>query len=278
MPIFQPSVSSLKDKRDVAGLVKLLKSKDDRTRRAAIQALGEIGAQPSTTALAELLLNNDTHHVDQVQAAQALGAILDPAAVSSLLQATTISREREQQLIASANASPDRSRAGFTINLIASDEFELRHAIAQALAKIGGEQALQGLFDMLASETGPMENSGKTTLRAAIAEMLDGKPPYSLQVLFNQLAAPAVESRLYAAERLGEFRDSTAVDRLIAVATNESEVFVVRQAAIASLGRIGDDRALPCLEELSHSDNRAVARDARFNARELWHSQTPESD
>jgi HEAT repeat protein len=131
---------------------------------------------------------------------------------------------------------------------------------------------------MLASETGPMGDSGKTAAREAIAETLERNQPTYLQVLFDQLAGASVECRQYAAERLREFPESAVIDRLIAIACDESESFVVRQSAIASLGRIGDERTLPCLEELSQSQNRALARDARFNAAEVRQRNRPRWD
>jgi HEAT repeat protein len=268
----------LKQKRDTAGLIKLLKSRDANSRRAAIQALGEIGAKPSTAALCELLSNAGTDRAEQVDLANALGAIGDPGAVGALLQAVVISRDRERALLADANSAADHTRVGFAVNVISGNEYEVRHAIAQALGKIGGEPALRGLFAMLAAESGPMEDSGKTAARAAIAEMLERNQPAYLQVLFDQSTAESVECRQYAAERLREFRDSTVVDHLIAIACNENEAYIVRQSAIASLGRIGDIRALPCLTELSQSQNRALARDARINAAEVRQRQRPELD
>lgn len=278
MPIFQPNVSTLKQRRDTAGLIKLLKSKDAQTRRAAIQALGEIGAKSSTAALCELLLSPGTDRVEQADLANALGALGDPGAVVPLLQAMVISKSREQAQLADAKSGEDPRHVGFAVNLISGNEYELRHAIAQALGKIGGEPALRGLFEMLATESGPMEDSGKTAARAAIAETLEQNQPTYLQVLFDQSAAESVECRQYAAERLREFGDSAVVDHLIAIACNENEAFVVRQSAIASLGRIGDERALPCLTELSQSENRALARDARINAAEVRQRSRPELD
>lgn len=278
MPIFQPNVSSLKDKRDIAGLVKLLKSKDGQTRRTAIQALGELGAQPSAPALCELLLRSETDSTEQADIANALGAIGDPGTVEALLRAIVKSRERERDQLAAASSAGDHSHVGFAVNFISGKEYELRHSIAQALGKIGGAPALRGLFEMLASETGPMGDSGKTATREAIAETLDRNQPAYLQVLFDQLAGESVECRQYAAERLREFRDPAVVDRLIAIARDETESFVVRQSAIASLGRIGDERTLPCLDELSQSQNRALARDARFNAAEVRQRNKPELD
>src|SRR5512138_364824 len=122
MPIFQPNVSTMKQKRDIAGLVKLLKSKDAQTRRAAIQALGEIGAKSSTAALCELLLSPGTDRVEQADLANALGALSDPGAVVPLLQAMVISKSREQAQLADAKSGTDPRHVGFAVNLISGNE------------------------------------------------------------------------------------------------------------------------------------------------------------
>ena len=112
MPIFQPNVSTLKQRRDTAGLIKLLKSKDAQTRRAAIQALGEIGAKSSTVALCKLLLSPGTYRVEQADLANALGALGDPGAVVPLLQAMVISKSREQAQLADAKSGEDPMHGG----------------------------------------------------------------------------------------------------------------------------------------------------------------------
>lgn len=274
MPIFQPNVSSLKEKRDVVGLLKLVKSKDRRIRRAAIQALGEVGDPAAVPDLVEILLRTRSDHAERasaahaerVDAAEALGMLGDAAAVGPLLQAAATSRELELTLVASAQASPDRThRPGLSANIISSDEYLLRSTIAQALANIGGDVALRGMFEMLAAEAGPMASSMQTAIQVAITNTLSrGQASYP-DVLHEQRSSPSIECRQIAVRSLGELGEA-AVELLIGVAGNEDEVFPVRQSAIACLGRIGDIRALPCLDELSESDNRPLARDARYNA------------
>ncbi len=53
------------------------------------------------------------------------------------------------------------------------------------------------------------------------------------------------------------------MNALIVAAYDENEDFDVREAAMRSLGNIGDRRAIPYLEDLLHSGNRSVVRDAQ---------------
>ncbi len=276
MPVFQPNVSTLKNKRDVAGLVKIASAKDRRTRRAAIRALGEIGDKSALPTLTTVLLDSSTHPSDRVEAASAIGLIGDVEGIEPLLKASALSREREQQQLVQADSTPDPTQSRESaINVISSDEYLLRSTIMAALAKIGGELALKSLFDLLASETGPMEGSAKTACKAAIQEALDPMPPTYAPVLYDQLESPSDDCRQYAAQCLGELGDASAVEYLIRVASDDAEPFPVRQTAISSLGRIGDLRALPCLDELSHSAHRGLARDAKYNAAEIRQRHRP---
>lgn len=276
VPMFQPNVSTLKSKRDVAGLVRIASAKDRRTRRAAIRALGEISDKSALPTLATILRDPATHPADRAEAASAIGLIGDADGIEPLVQACALSREREQQQLARANANPDPNvRPETAINMISSDEYLLRSTVMSALAKIGGELAIKSLFEILASETGPMQGSAKTACKAAIQEALDPMQPTYAPVLYDQLASPSADCRQYAAQCLGELGDASAVEYLIAIASNESEPFPVRQAAISGLGRIGDLRALPCLDDLSHSPQRGIARDAKYNATQIRQQHRP---
>lgn len=276
--MFQPNVSTLKNKRDVAGLVKIASARDRRTRRAAIRALGEIGDKSALPALTAILLDPSTHPADRVEAASAIGLVADTEGIGPLMQACATSREREKRQLDQAN--PGRAsgaRPETAINAISSDEYLLRSTIMSALAKIGGETALKTLFDILAAETGPMEGSAKTACKAAIQEALESMQPSYMPVLYDQLANPSSDCRQYAAQCIGELGDASAVEHLIGVASDENEPFPVRQAAISSLGRIGDLRALPCLDELSQSPQRGLARDAKYNAAQIRQQHRPKA-
>lgn len=264
MPLFKPNLTTLKSKRDVAGLVQALKTKDARLRRDALKALGDLGDPRALAAVVQALLADEKELGDKVYAAEALGKLGDAAAIEPLVRANEISRHREQETIAAILASPDRRyRDNFYVNRIATDELELRTTIAHALAQIGGAAALRALFTMFATEQGAMEASIKNKLREAIQGVAKKLGNKAVPILCEQLHQSAAHVREWAAHCLGEFEDVQAIQQLVRVATNEDETFEVRVAALNSLGQIGNHDALPRIEELIHSPNRVIARDAK---------------
>jgi len=81
-------------------------------------------------------------------------------------------------------------------------------------------------------------------------------------VLCSTMKNPAVDARRWAANCLGEFDDARSADVLLRAAYDEHEDFDTREAAFTSLGKVGDARAIPYLEDLMHDPNRVIARDA----------------
>jgi HEAT repeat protein len=81
---------------------------------------------------------------------------------------------------------------------------------------------------------------------AATAAVLSGCSQ-GPEVAFKELLDEDPDVRVHAVQRLGESQSPEAVDSLIAVLDDPSEM--VRVQAIRSLGKIGDPRALPALQE-----------------------------
>lgn len=264
MPLFKPNLTTLKNKRDVAGLIQALKTKDARLRRDALKALGDLGDPRALDAVVQALLADEKELGDKVYAAEALGKLGAAAAIEPLMRAYETSQRREQETIAAILASPDRRyRDNFYVNRISTDELELRTTIAQALAQIGGTAALHALLTLLATEQGAMETSIKNKLRGAIQEVARKLGNAAVPIFCEQLRHPLMHVREWAAHCLGEFEDGPAIQQLVRVAMNEDETFDVRIAALNSLGQIGNHDALAYIEELIHSPNRVIARDAK---------------
>ena len=263
MPLFAPNIAAMKEKRDLAGLLMVLKGKDARAREQAAMALGELGARSTVSAIAEMLLAPDIQLAERMSAAEALGMIKDKAAVGALVEASTRSRERERADIDAAMESPDREYSiNFYVNRIAADESTLRSAIAIALGRIGGERGIRALFDILASEDGRMADSVKSDVRNSIADALAREGQGFIPLACEELKHSSMEVRRWAAHCLGDLGGEQAVTALIATVYDEHEDFDVREAAMRGLGNIGDRRAIPYLEDLLHSGNRSVVRDA----------------
>ncbi|MDE3089052.1 MAG: HEAT repeat domain-containing protein [Chloroflexota bacterium] len=264
MPLFKPNIAAMKEKRDLTGLLMVLKGKDARARAEAARALGELGARSTVSAIAELLLTIDNKLAEKISAAEALGIIKDDAAIDALVNASANSRERERAAIDAAIDSPDRKYSiNLYINRIAADEYTLRSAIAIALGRIGGERAIRALFDLLASETGRMESSVKSDVKTSINDALQRGGDTFVPLACEELKHSSIEVRQWAAHCLGDLGGDQAIHALIAAAYDEAEEFDVRETALRSLGGMGDRRAIPYLEDLLQSGNRAVVRDAQ---------------
>ena len=264
MPLFGANVAGLKQKRDVAGLVQLLKSKDARTRTDAINALGELGDLRAVPALDEFLSASEQPIGELLQAANALGKIDDAATIVALQRAVVVSRKREQDLIDLARAARERKyRDGFYVNRISTDEYELRVAIAGALANLANVDALNALFEMLANETGAMESSIKSKVREQIDRACAKMGARAALVLCNQMHNPSVQVRQWSAQNLVAYPERPVIDTLLRAARDDAEAYDVRVAAMITLGNIGDEACLPGIDELAAAANKSLAREAK---------------
>ncbi len=264
MSLFGPNIANLKAKRDVAGLLHALKSKDTFTRGQALLALGELGDARAAPAIADWLLAKESTVHEEIAAVDALRKLGNPGVADALVRACAISQQREQELIADTLKQPDKAyRAEFYINRIATDEYTLRTAIAQAIAAFGGARALTTLFELLVTEKGVMESNVKQAIKTAISELTQNADAELVALLRTNLGHASPEAREWAAHCLGELEDGAAMDALLARAADDDEVFAVREAAFFALGNIGDASILPELEHLTRSSNRGIARDAK---------------
>ena len=264
MPILRPNIANLQAKRDVAGLIQTLKSKDIRTRCAALHALGELRDPRALPVLKDWLFANASQTPEKTEAAEALGKLGDANTLEVLLKANELSQARERQEIERALAVPDKVyRAGFYVNRIAAEEYALRGAMAQAIARLGGTRAVETLFQMLATEKGAMEGPTKTVIKNAIANALKNQDAPIVPFLCEELKSASVDVREWAARCLNGFPDARAVEAQVDAACDEREHFAVREASLGTLGKTGDVRALPDLEALMRSGNRGLARDAK---------------
>jgi HEAT repeat protein len=263
MPLFSPNIAAMKENRDLAGLLLALKNKDARARIQAAKALGELGIRAAVPAIAELLRAPDRTLAERTTAADALSLIKDEGAIDAPAQSAARSRERERGAINAAVDPTDRKYSiNFYVNRIAADESVLRSSAALALGQIGDECAVHALFELLASEMSQMMDSVKSDIRKAVADALKRAGERLIPLACEELKHPSAEVRQWAADCLGDFRSAAAIDALIAAANDEQESFDVREAAMRSLGNVGDRRAIPYLEDLLQSGYRSIGRDA----------------
>lgn len=212
--------------------------------------------------LRDYLLSDPTTTPEKIQAAEALGKLSDATTVDALFLASEVAREK-REIDAVLIVSDKTYRPEFYVNRIATDEYNLRVAIARALARLGGERAIEKLFQLLAAENGAMASAAQAAIKAAITAALERGDATYAPLVRAHLAHTSVIVREHAAHCLSAFPDAESMDALLDVVYNEQEVLSVRAAAFITLGKIGDARILPHLEELIHSSNASVAREAK---------------
>ena len=119
---------------------------------------------------------------------------------------------------------------------------------------------------LLARAIDMLKNDPASSVRrecAAVAGRLGAAPVAALE---EALGDPSAEVREAATTALGEIAGPESVDRLIALAEDDKEDRLVREAAVASLGAIGDERARPVLLGLETMRTHAlVSRSVSIN-------------
>lgn len=99
------------------------------------------------------------------------------------------------------------------------------------------------IVTMLATDSDP-------SVRRECAEVLGRSSSPPVAALEQALGDPVAEVREAATTALGEALSIDSVQQLIALAGAEDEDRLVREAAVAALGAIGDERARPVLLSL----------------------------
>ncbi len=187
-------------------------------RRAAAGALGHFRGKSAVQALLAAL-NKETEDPVIFATISALEELHDPQAVEPLCALL---------------ASPSRSRWS-------------RQQAATALGRIGDSRALQPLLTALAREREPRMSEA---LAEALGDLGDLK---AIPALLQELKRGNAAVQANAATALGRLRATEAVDALIELAVKRQN-----KNALAALGAIGDQRALPVLLNAFKSTNPAL--------------------
>jgi HEAT repeat protein len=223
------ALGRLRDPVAVAPLASLISGAfDDRLKRRAARALGEIGAPAAIPALLYAL------HLPEARktAAAALAAIGAPAVPALLAELA-------------ARADAGGYRAGDLV----------RRDVIEALGRIGDRRATAALLAELAAAAerrdeapGALGGDGRVEVLAALALLAD---PASLLPVLALLDDPVLEVKLAAMEALRPIADARAVDPLVKAAFDVDTR--VARAAVTLLGTLRAARAVPALIELAES-------------------------
>jgi bilin biosynthesis protein len=233
-------------------------------RLHAAQILGEIG-EPATDLLVAALLHNPNVTIRRATA-KTLALIEDPRSVPPLLQAFLT----DADTVVHGSAVGALARIGNVavpalLEIIAdpdSSETTKGHA-AWALSFIGNEAA-EHLYPALNAESIDV----RCAVVSAIANVAQEKgDSQACQVLVDALIDPAPLIRSEAAAALGQINYPPAIPHLI-LATRDADS-EVRKAAVSSLGRVGDDRAIEPLQSALNDELEVVKVLAKVALRQL---------
>jgi HEAT repeat protein len=270
------ALGAMADKRAIPALVGALHDEDKDVRRSAADALHTLGWQPTPDAvgvhyriirkewkecaaigepavepLIAVLLGEDW--ADSRAAAEALGAIGDCRAVAPLFAAL----KKYGWGIIGSDVAEALSRIGVPavtdlIGILADGDADARLAAVSALGAIGDPRAVQPLFSAL---RGPDLHVCESAARA-LGRI--GEP--AVELLIRALKDSEVPWE--AARALGEIADPRAVQPLIDSFAQTH--WMIRDAAVAALGRIGEPSIAPLLSALQDPDRdvRRCAADA----------------
>jgi HEAT repeat protein len=244
----------------VEPLIKALGDSDKDICKAAAGAVGQIGdaraVEPLITAL------RDRRVVVRKSAAGALGKIGDGRAVEPLIKAL--------------GDEAVTSMAGSGLVATGRKEMPVREAAAGALGEIGDERAVEPLMGVLSDDNWRVRRNAAGALdelgwipetdgqRAAylIASMdwktlVEWGAP-AVEPLIKTLEDDDIEVRKAAVATLGKIGDERAVEPLMGVLSDDD--WRVRGSAAEALGKIGDERAIEPLIKGLERGNSAVAR------------------
>jgi len=236
-----PNVEKLAQKGAVKRLVQALGYRDDWTiRRAAAEALGQLGARQAdaalrTRAVAPLIAALADNQAEvRMAAAEALGPLGDPRAVEPLTATLKDYAESVRQRSAIALGQIGDPRAAQPLVAVLVDRIlEVRQAAAQALDRLGWQpdQGAGGAAYWIAQ--------GKWDRCVRIG-------PPAVQPLQTVLSSTDKATRRAAARTLGRIGDERAVWPLVsALGDKEKDV---RRAVVDALAQLGAPAVRPLIQ------------------------------
>ena len=178
-------------------------------------------------------------------AARKLGELCHPSAVAPLVESAQADyqvRVRVQALLALGRheAKDVAPHAKALIELLEDDEEQVRQAAAEALGLLGFADALDALTRCVGDP--------KDSVRVAAAEALGRLGGAGLERLAQAFDGAAPEVRAAIAEIIGQAGSPAHIDVLIR--GTRADDHYTRRAAVAALGRLGDDRGIAPAAEL----------------------------
>ncbi|MDI7274909.1 MAG: HEAT repeat domain-containing protein, partial [Anaerolineae bacterium] len=283
MPLFgPPNVEKLKAKRDVAGLVKALKSPNWEVRRNAATALGEIGDRQAVEALIASL--QDPEGAVRHHAVVALGKLGDRRALPALrtmLFAVRLANKLDssvETIIEALGSIGDRSVVQDLVPCLDDGYDRNVRATLKALGSIAAPSAIPPLLRYARTAPGSMRGPladafariGAPAVEPLVASLAEKEGGWAASAL-AQIGAPAVGALLAASKSGQEVVQERAIRALVQIrppavdallSAFESGKGPVRQRALEALAELGsqDDRVVEALATAFHADDDALRR------------------
>lgn len=229
MGFFKPNVEKMEAKRDIKGLINVLKDKESLERWRAIEALEKIG-EPSVKPLTKTLKNRDEHA--RHWAATALGEIGNASVVEPLIEALKDENWFVRCGVADALGKITDVRVmkplGETLN---DNHWNVRLNAVEALAK-KGVPSVELLLKALKDKSGWVRASAAV----ALGNMGDAR---AVEPLIEALKEELTHNVNGVPEALGNLGDEVAAPALT-IALMDSDPGI-RKASAKALAQIGAD-------------------------------------
>jgi HEAT repeat protein len=230
----KPNIKQLQEKHDVAGLLKVLDSKDEDERNQAREALATIGA-PAVDALIDAL-GSSSWNV-RMNSAMALGTIRDVRAVEPLVRG--LEQDVKIQAVVALGEIGDKRAEKPLFDVLQDPNDNVRAFAAEALAKMG---------HMLPSIEA-LDDTSEFVKRTAIKSLARFSDPRVIDHIGKPLRnAPDWMTRYLAAETLGNLgyendKMGAKADKTLTQALNDPQQ-QVREAAQDALKKLRLKRQL----------------------------------
>jgi HEAT repeat protein len=249
----------------VPALIGALDDRHQEVRKAAAEALGEIGDPQAIEPLLQAMIREkegpnpykwavlrfQTAAVDhllpllshedttiRVQAAQMLAELGDERALEPLIAAlNTPDTPLRFHLVISLGKLGDRRAVEPLLTLLTDETPSVRHHALLALGALGDKRIVPVLLDALQRDASLLHGTV-----IALGELGD---PRGVEVALAALSDANESIRFGAARSLGAMGDPQAAAPLIAALADPSQS--VREAAVRSLAALGDHQAIPPL-------------------------------
>lgn len=225
-------IRTLKQKRDVEGLVQVAQNSSEREQRIeAINALG-FARDPRAVQGLRKILDTDSW-VEREAAVKSLSYLKDYQSINPIIYAL--------------NDSNQFVRASAEKGLL---------LVAKSLGKKGEPRILNKLIDAIRVERNGARKACIDAFHEAISELRKIDEPTFLQYLIETASDESKYVRVNVAKALGQFDDPRIINPLAKAITDP--VFEVKEAAIHSLNKLRNPKNTKLLFEMLKNDNEEV--------------------